>query len=127
MNEDNVRVKGAGRTTGVMALLEESVHIAARLGIMLCEMAGIVVLMITAARSLMLYFKRNSRLRLTLAQGIALALEFKLGGEVLRTVVIRQWTELLILAAVIALRGALTMLIHWEIRVEERRSDERAQ
>ena len=127
MNEDNVRVKGAGRTTGVMALLEESVHIAARLGIMLCEMAGIVVLMITAARSLMLYFKRNSRLRLTLAQGIALALEFKLGGEVLRTVVIRQWTELLILAAVIVLRGALTMLIHWEIRVEERRSDERAQ
>ena len=127
MNEDNVRVKGAGRTTGVMALLEESVHIAARLGIMLCEMAGIVVLVITAARSLMLYFKRNSRLRLTLAQGIALALEFKLGGEVLRTVVIRQWTELLILAAVIALRGALTMLIHWEIRVEERRSDERAQ
>ena len=55
------------------------------------------------------------------AEGIALALEFKLGGEVLRTVIVREWTELLILGAIIALRGALTLLIHWEISVEEKR------
>ena len=58
---------------------------------------------------------------LDLAEGIALALEFKLGGEVLRTVIVREWTELLILGAIIALRGALTLLIHWEISVEEKR------
>ena len=29
------------------------------------------------------------------------------------------WTELLILGAVIALRGVLTLLLHWEIKVEE--------
>ena len=65
------------------------------------------------------YFKHNEHLRLELAQGIALALEFKLGGEVLRTVIVREWTELLILGAVIALRGVLTLLLHWEIKVEE--------
>ena len=53
------------------------------------------------------------------AQGIALALEFKLGGEVLRTVVVREWAELGILGAIIALRGLLTFLIHWEIKNEE--------
>jgi len=56
-----------------------------------------------------------------LAQGIALALEFKLGGEVLRTVIVREWNELLILGGIILLRGALTFLIHWEIKNEESR------
>lgn len=50
---------------------------------------------------------------------IALALEFKLGGEVLRTVIVREQAELIILGAIILLRGALTFLIHWEIKVEE--------
>ena len=59
-------------------------------------------------------------IRLTLAQGIALALEFKMGGEVLRTVVVREWAELGILGAIIILRGALTFLIHWEINNEKK-------
>ena len=63
--------------------------------------------------------QRDSHVRLTLAKGIALALEFKLGGEVLRTVIVREWSELAILGAIIALRGALTLLIHWEIKTEE--------
>ena len=58
------------------------------------------------------------------AQGIALSLEFKLGSEVLRTVVVRDWSELGILGAVIALRGALTFLIHWEIKNEETKMSE---
>ena len=43
---------------------------------------------------------------------------FELGGEVLRTVLARDWNELAILGAVIALRGALTVLLHWEIKNE---------
>ena len=58
-------------------------------------------------------------MRLDLAEGIALALEFKMGGEVLRTVVVREWRELGILGAIIILRGLLTFLIHWEIKNEK--------
>ncbi len=54
-----------------------------------------------------------------LAKGIALLLEFKLGGEVLRTVIVFEWSELAILGAIIVLRGTLTFLIHWEIKTEE--------
>ena len=67
--------------------------------------------------------RQNPHVRLDLAQGIALALEFKLGGEVLRTVIVREQSELLTLGAVILLRGALTFLIHWEIKNEEARID----
>ncbi len=105
----------------VVKILEDVVHFAAEIGIALTELAGIGILLITVVKAVAGYFRKNDNLRLDLAEGIALALEFKLGGEVLRTVIVREWTELLILGAIIALRGALTLLIHWEISVEEKR------
>lgn len=90
-------------------------------GILLLECAGVVVLLVTAVKSIAAWLQHDSHVRLTLAQGIALALEFKLGGEVLRTVIVREQSELLTLGAVILLRGALTFLIHWEIKDEESR------
>ena len=103
----------------VVHWLEDMVHYAAEIGIHLVEFAGILVLLITAVQGLIGYFKKDPHIRLKLAQGIALALEFKLGGEVLRTVIARDWNELAILGAVIALRAALTILLHWEIKNEE--------
>ena len=105
----------------IVKFLEDVVHFAAQIGITLTEMAGIAILLITVVKSIIGYFRKDEHIRLDLAEGIALALEFKLGGEVLRTVIVREWTELLILGAIIALRGALTLLIHWEISVEEKR------
>ena len=86
---------------------------------MLMELFGICVLVSTAGRCFYKWLRRDGGIRLTLAQGIALALEFKMGGEVLRTVVVREWSELGILGAIIVLRGVLTFLIHWEIKNEE--------
>ncbi len=88
-------------------------------GILLMECVGVVTLFVTAFKSIWGCIKRDAEVRLTLAKGIALALEFKLGGEVLRTVIVREWSELIVLGAVILLRGALTFLIHWEIKTEE--------
>jgi uncharacterized membrane protein len=87
------------------------------------ESAGILVVLLTAAKGVLGYFKKDPHIRLKLAQGIALGLEFKLGGEVLRTVIVREWNELAILGAIILLRGLLTVLLHWEIKNEEDRYD----
>ena len=89
--------------------------------ILLLEFAGVLILITTALKSLYCWGYKRKRVQLDLAQGIALALEFKLGGEVLRTVIVREQSELLILGAIILLRGALTFLIHWEIKSEESR------
>ncbi|MBQ6738483.1 MAG: DUF1622 domain-containing protein [Synergistaceae bacterium] len=88
-------------------------------GILLMECVGVAILLFTAVKSIWGCLKRDKKVRLTLAKGIALALEFKLGGEVLRTVIVREWSELAILGAIIVLRGLLTFLIHWEIKTEE--------
>ena len=88
-------------------------------GTILLELFGVIVLVYTAVKSFIQWIRHDSGLRLKLAKGIALSLEFKMGSEVLRTVVVREWSELGILGAIILLRGLLTFLIHWEIKHEE--------
>ncbi len=107
----------------VLEFLENVVHYAVEIGIVLVELAGIVVLLFTAVKSFINYIRHDEHIRLELAHGIALALEFKLGGEVLRTVIVREWNELAILGAVIVLRAMLTLLLHWEISEEEKRDE----
>ncbi len=87
---------------------------------LILELFGICILVFTAVKSFIFWIKKDDSIRLELAQGIALALEFKLGGEVLRTVVVREWSELGILGAIILLRATLTFLIHWEIKNEKK-------
>ena len=99
---------------------EELLYEVVQLCTMLMELFGVCVLVFTAVKCFIRWIKRESEIRLALAQGIALALEFKLGGEVLRTVVVREWAELGILGAIIVLRGLLTFLIHWEIKNEQK-------
>lgn len=90
------------------------------------EFCGIVVLLVAAGKCFYQWTKGSRTLRLNLAQGIALSLEFKMGSEVLRTVVVREWEELGILGAIIVLRGVLTFLIHWEIKHEEKMLEKKA-
>ncbi len=92
--------------------------------ILLVEMIGIAVVIYAVVRATVALITHQKRVRLDLAEGIALALEFKLGGELLRTVVVREWKELLILGSVVLLRAAMTFLIQWEIRIEMRHQQE---
>ncbi|MEG0215288.1 MAG: DUF1622 domain-containing protein [Hungatella sp.] len=100
---------------GMELLLRQVVDIA----IILFEFVGVFVIIIAGIRGVWDYLKHNTQIRLNLATGMALGLEFKLGSEILRTVVVRELSEIATVAAIIALRAALTFLIHWEIKVEK--------
>ena len=52
-----------------------------------------------------------------------MGLEFKLGSEILRTVIVREFREIWLVGAIILLRASLTLLIHWEITNEERTAE----
>ncbi len=99
--------------------VEKIFQLVVQWGVLALECTGVTTLLFTTAKTVWGCIHRDPKVRLILAKGIALALEFKLGGEVLRTVIVREWSELAILGAIIILRGALTLLIHWEIRTEE--------
>ena len=74
------------------------------------------IILFGAVRDFFWYFTgKTTNIRLDLAQSMALGLEFKLGGEILRTVVARNLYDLFTVGVIIALRAALNFLIHWEI------------
>lgn len=111
---------------GFIASLETLLVFIVELSTIVLELFGIFILLYNAGRCFYDWIRKKSGVRLRLAKGIALALEFKMGGEVLRTVVVREWSELGILGAIILLRGALTFLIHWEIQNEEKAMEKKA-
>ena len=96
-------------------------HAAITILVHLLEIMGVVVILFGAARDFVWYFTgRAMNIRLDLARSLALGLEFKLGGEILRTVIARDLWEMASVGAIIVLRGALSFLIHWEIgHIEE--------
>lgn len=92
--------------------------------VLVIELIGTFVLFYAVIAAVIGLFKKKPHIRLRLAEGIALALEFKVGGELLRTVIVRNWEELLILGSIILLRAALTFLIQWEIRIEKKNGEQ---
>ena len=80
--------------------------------ILLFEFIGVIVVVIAGLRGIVEYGTHSPDTRLHLAKGMAMGLEFKLGSEILRTVVVREFNEIFIVAGIIAL------LIHWEIKNE---------
>lgn len=99
--------------------LEEIFYIIVQYGILLLELAGVAVLLAAAVKCMIGCVKKMPHVRLELAEGISMALAFKMGGEVLRTVIVREWEELVILGAIMLLRAFMTLIIHWEIKEEK--------
>ena len=103
-----------------MELLETLLHSFVNLAMLLFEYIGVGVITYAGIQGLVNYMRKAPDTRLVLAQGLAMGLEFKLGSEILRTVVVRDWREIGTVAGIIVLRAALTFLIHWEIKEEEK-------
>lgn len=99
--------------------LHEGLVTLVNLSVVLLEFIGVGVIVVAALQGILNYIRRDPLTRLKLAKGMAMGLEFKLGSEILRTVVVREFTEIGLVAAIIVLRAALTFLIHWEIKTEE--------
>ena len=89
------------------------------------ELIGIVIIIIGSVRALwqaVSNYKKKvpTSVIIALGRSLALALEFKMGAEIVNTVIVRELQELLILGIIIVLRAILAILIHWEITTEEK-------
>lgn len=102
-----------------MEILHDVLNAIVNLAILIFEFMGVGVIIAAGLRGMYNYMRGDTLTRLKLAKGMAMGLEFKLGSEILRTVVVRDFKEIAIVGAIILLRAALTFLIHWEIKNEE--------
>ena len=101
-------------------LIYEILHVL----IPLCELIGITVVAISAIGAFIKYLvwlftHKKMHIKHKLAGGLALSLEFKMAAEILKTVLIHDLSELVILGIVIALRAVLAVLIHFEMKHDE--------
>lgn len=100
---------------GFEILLENIVNVA----ILMFELVGVCVIIGSGIKNFIKLLRKDDDIKMSLAKGLSVGLEFKMGSEILRTVLVRQWTEIGIVAAIIILRAGLTFLIHWEMKQEE--------
>ena len=114
-----------------LSFYNEVLHVLAEVTVHTLEIIGICIVIFGAAKVLLQYVRRQKKKAaepqnavIALGRSLALALEFKMGAEIVNTVIVRELKELLILGIVIVLRAILAVLIHWEITTEEK--EERA-
>ena len=104
-----------------MNYLEHIIEIVLPYIIAILEIMGITVVAWSGAYAFWEYiqntfFHKKLDLQFHLANGLATGLEFKMAAEILKTVLIREMSELLVLGAVILLRALLSVLIHFEMK-----------
>ena len=103
----------------MLELLQNILEEVVEFSILFFEYIGVGVITVSGIQGLINYIKGRPNTRLLLAEGLAMGLEFKLGSEILRTVIVRNIQEILIVGGIIVLRATLTILLHWEIKNEK--------
>ena len=86
-------------------MLEELIGLILPPIISICELMGIFVVSLSAIQAFWNYCK-----------GLVTSLEFKMAAEILKTVLVRDLNELVVLGAVVLLRALLSLLIHFEMK-----------
>lgn len=104
-------------------MLEHIIELCLPTVISACELMGIFVVAVTAVHAFWLYCagiitRTPKNIKFQLAEGLATSLEFKMAAEILKTVLVRDLNELIVLGAVILLRALLSLLIHVEMKEE---------
>ena len=88
----------------MLEVLHHLLEIVVEYAIFMFEIVGVLILIWAGIKGIYNFLKKDPQTGLKLAEGMAMALQFKLGGEIL------------LVGGIIVLRIALTILIHWEIK-----------
>lgn len=110
---------------GIMGGYENLLRFVAEITVCTLELVGILIIIGGSFKAIVQLFsglnhRKKTNIIIDLGRTLALALEFKMGAEIINTVIVRDIAELGTLAVVIALRAILSLLIHWEITNERK-------
>ena len=86
--------------------------------IFVIDVIGAIIIISGVVKALIDIAKKNTFEKIDLAKTIGLGLELVMCGEILKTITTHTKEELIILGAVVLIRGALALLTHWELKNE---------
>ena len=95
------------------------------LAIVIIEFLGLLVIVSTGIKAFIEWVRKDEMTRLHLSEGLSTALSFLLCGEILRTILFHDLSEVLLIGSIVILRVALTLLIHWEAGKEKEELEHR--
>ena len=92
------------------------------------ELMGIFIVTWSGAKAFWRYLgqsflRKKYDLQYSFAKGLSTALEFKMAAEILKTVLVREMSELVMLGAIIVLRALVTILLKFEIRSSSKKEE----
>ena len=91
-----------------------------RYGITAVEIIGAVIVFIYTFRALYQLIRKNhARCHTLLTEGISTGLSFLLGSEVLNTIIAPDWSAVGMTCAILLMRAGMTLLVHWENKMEK--------
>ena len=109
----------------IMIQYKDILYVLAEFAASTLELIGVLIILVGSFRALIRLFrclvkKYPFHIVIDLGKALSLALEFKMGAEIIKTVIIHNLEELAILGVVIVIRALLSVIIHWEVRTEEK-------
>ena len=109
---------------------EHILHNVAEVSALTLELIGVLIIIVGSCKSLVslangLIRHRAINIVVELGKTLALALEFKMGAEIIKTVIVHDLTELAVLGIVILIRALLAFLIHWEMKAERQEEEQK--
>lgn len=99
----------------------------AQVGIELLDIAAMGILLYGSGKSIWMMIRHKPHVTLYLTRFMNIALIVMLCAEIIRLVLVRTPLELAIVAGMVALHGAISFLISWEVNREHSHDKERGE
>lgn len=95
-------------------IIEGIIHAATQYSVYIFELCCLVVMLWGGFRAMQALIRRQGYVEIRLSHYMNMALLFKLGAEIIRLTLVRTLQELLLVAGIVVLHGAISLIIHLE-------------
>jgi len=96
------------------AIIETVIHAATQYSVYIFELCCLAVMLWGGFRAMQALIRRQGYVEIRLSHYMNMALLFKLGAEIIRLTLVRTLQELLLVAGIVVLHGAISLIIHLE-------------
>ena len=94
--------------------IEALIHAATQYSVYIFELCCLAVMLWGGFRAMQALIRRQGYVEIRLSHYMNMALLFKLGAEIIRLTLVRTLQELLLVAGIVVLHGAISLIIHLE-------------
>ena len=94
--------------------IEVLIHAATQYSVYVFELCCLAVMLWGGFRAMQALIRRQGYVEIRLSHYMNMALLFKLGAEIIRLTLVRTLQELLLVAGIVVLHGAISLIIHLE-------------